>query len=212
MADAGRAGRLRADDDRADADESNPRWRLFVGLPPDAKARAEITTRLAAIQAHGGHARWVPAENVHVTLLFLGSRDQADVATISRSLDEVASRHARYRLGLGGPGTFGGGRRGRTLWLRVERGANETAGLVRDLERALGGDPENAGREIRPHLTLARDAEREVVERARATLSGQPGIGWTVDRVHLYRSRVGHGPPVYEELAALPLGRRSGAA
>jgi RNA 2',3'-cyclic 3'-phosphodiesterase len=196
-----------------DREAADTRWRLFVGLPPPPAARDEIARRTAALRDVDRRARWVPATNMHVTLLFLGDRDPADVPAIAAAIGDVAAGLEPYRIELGEQGTFGGGRRGRTLWLRVERGAPETVGLMRELTRVLRTDmSEEQDSAVRPHLTLAREAGRELVERARQELSAIPAVGWTTASVHLYRSRLGQGPPIYEELAALPLGGRAHAA
>jgi RNA 2',3'-cyclic 3'-phosphodiesterase len=186
------------------------RWRLFIGLPPPDEARTEIARRTAFLHDLDAGARWVSPANLHVTLLFLGDRDPADVAGIVRAIEDVTRRHVPYRIELDGAGSFGGGRRGRTIWLRVGRGRTETAALAADLDTVLSDDgSDDQGADVRPHLTLARAASGDLAARARAELLAPP-IGWPVEQIHLYRSRLGHGPPVYEELATVRLG--TGAA
>jgi 2'-5' RNA ligase len=182
------------------------RWRLFIGLPPSDEARAELVRRTARLHEVDPRARWVIAPNLHVTLLFLGDRDRVDVAPIAAAIKDVAREHEPYLLELDGAGSFGGGQRGRTVWLRVGRGRVETAELANDLSRVLLDEQsEDQGAEARPHLTLARVASGALVARASDMLV-TAAIGWRVERVQLYRSRLGHGPPVYEELAAVRLG------
>jgi 2'-5' RNA ligase len=182
------------------------RWRLFIGLPPPDDPRAEIVRRTTRLHGLDPRARWVIAPNLHVTLLFLGDREPADVPPIVAAIEGVARRHVPYELELDGAGSFGGGRRGRTVWMRIGRGRLETAELANDLASVLSDDEsdDQAG-DARPHLTLARAASGALAARARDELAGVQ-IGWRVERVHLYRSRLGHGPPVYEELAAVRLG------
>jgi 2'-5' RNA ligase len=184
------------------------RWRLFIGLPPPDEPRAEIVRRTAHLHGLDPRARWVVAPNLHVTLLFLGDREPADVPPIVAAIEGVARHHAPYELELDGAGSFGGGRRGRTVWMRVGSGRLETAELANDLASVLSDEPSDDRRGERPHLTLARAASGALAARARDELAGAQ-IGWRVERVHLYRSRLGHGPPLYEELAAVRLGPSS---
>jgi 2'-5' RNA ligase len=213
------------------------RWRLFIGLPASGEVRDEIDRRTAALRDVDPRARWVTASNLHVTLLFLGDRPAADVPEIVAAIEEVARRHDGYELELNGVGAFGGGRGGRTLWIRVEGGRAETAALARDLAAALepadtGGERIAEGQSAdepiarrrsadehlarrdsadpKPHLTLARAAGPALVGRARMELH-ELSFRWRIDHVHLYRSQLGQGPPVYEELAAVRLGVRAGA-
>lgn len=194
------------------------RWRLFIGLPPPREAREEIERRTAALRDADRRARWVAASNLHVTLLFLGDRPAEDVPGIVAAIEDIAQRHDRYELELKGAGAFGGGRGGRTLWLRVEGGRTQTAALAGELAARLESSEtaERADEHIersdavdpKPHLTLARAAGPELVGRARVALY-ELSFRWRVEHVHLYRSRLGHGPPVYEELAAVRLGVRA---
>jgi 2'-5' RNA ligase len=190
-------------------------WRLFIGLPAPANVRDEIERRTVALRDVDPRARWVTPQNLHVTLLFLGDRAAAEVPAIVSAIERIARHHDGYDLELKGAGAFGGGRGGRTLWLRVEGGRAETAALAVELATAL--DPadsadERMGRrdaaDPKPHLTLARAAGPALVGRARVDLHDVSFL-WRVERVHLYRSRLGSGPPVYEELAAIRLGVRA---
>lgn len=186
---------------------TDERWRLFVGLPAPPDVREQIDRKTAALRTAEPHARWVATSNLHVTLLFLGDLGATEVPGIVAAIHDVARGHAPYQIELQGAGTFGSGRRGRTVWLKVGRGRVETAALCTDLAAALqsGEAAQDAAREPSPHLTLARAAGSALVTRARAELADLT-LRWHIEHVHLYRSRLGRGPPVYEELAAVRLG------
>jgi RNA 2',3'-cyclic 3'-phosphodiesterase len=190
-------------------------WRLFIGLPAPPDVREEIDRRTAALRDVDLRARWVTASNLHVTLLFLGDRCASDVPAIVAAIEDIARRHDAYDLELKGAGAFGGGRGGRTVWLRVDGGRAETAALATELGAALepadSADERVARRDSadpKPHLTLARAASPALVGRVRLELHDL-SFRWRVEHVHVYRSRLGHGPPVYEELAAVRLGVRA---
>jgi RNA 2',3'-cyclic 3'-phosphodiesterase len=190
-------------------------WRLFIGLPAPPSVRDQIDRRTAALRDVDPRARWTTPQNLHVTLLFLGDRAAADVPHIVAAIDQVARRHDGYELELNGAGAFGGGRSGRTLWLRIEGGRAETAALAEDLAAAL--EPPNVpdhrmtrrdSANPKPHLTLARAAGPALVGRARTELH-ELSLSWRVEDIRLYRSRLGNGPPVYEELAVVRIGVRA---
>jgi RNA 2',3'-cyclic 3'-phosphodiesterase len=190
-------------------------WRLFIGLPAPRDVRDEIDRRTAALRNVDPRARWVAAINLHVTLLFLGDRPASEVPAIVAGIEDIARRHDAFELELRGAGAFGGGRGGRTVWLRVDGGRAETAALAAELAAALepadSADERIARRDStdpKPHLTLARAAGPALVGRARVELH-ELSFHWRVEHVHLYRSRLGSGPPVYEELAAVRLGVRA---
>ena len=116
--------------------------RLFVAAWPPP----EVVERLRSLpRPPGADVRWVPAEQWHVTLRFLG---QADV-------DEVASRLARVELpratAVLGPEIR---RLGRGMLVVPVAGVDDLAATVHRATDGLGQPPEH--REFRGHLTLAR--------------------------------------------------------
>ncbi len=82
----------------------------------------------------------------------------------------------------------------------MEPGAREFVDLTRSLQVLLGIPPEERSRRREQvHLTIARDAAPDLVERLREIVV-PPLPAWVVDRIWLYRSHLGSGPPRYEEL------------
>jgi len=124
--------------------------RLFVGveLPED------VRERLAFLCAGVPGARWVPPENMHLTLRFIGEVDGHEADDIYHALAAVRPR--TFDISLTGVGHFGNGDEVRALWVGVERNA-ELMALRDRVESALvrvGLPPE--GRRFTPHVTLAR--------------------------------------------------------
>ena len=124
--------------------------RLFVGL---ALPR-ELRRRLAMMAGGVPGARWVPEENYHITLRFIGEVAAHQAEEIDHALADLRAR--RFALVLAGVGTFSRAGRETTLWVGVER--NQQLDLLQGkIETALqraGLEPER--RRFAPHLTLAR--------------------------------------------------------
>ena len=124
--------------------------RLFVGveLPED------VRERLATLCAGVPGARWVPPENLHLTLRFIGEVDGGEAEDIYHALSAVRPRS--FDITLSGVGHFGTSSEVKSLWVGVERNA-ELVALRDRIESALvrvGLEPE--GRRFTPHVTLAR--------------------------------------------------------
>jgi 2'-5' RNA ligase len=125
--------------------------RLFAGidLPWDLRHRiAALST--AGIQG----ARWVPPENYHLTLRFIGEVPPHIAEEIDLALATLHGK--RLEVTLEGVGTFSKGGRANTLYVGVDRNAR-LVHLQSKIETALqrvGLVPER--RRFQPHVTLAR--------------------------------------------------------
>ena len=134
--------------------------RLFVALEIPSAVRenlAAVINELRAVNAPSSKskARWVRAENLHVTLKFIGHVDAGKLDAIRAALAEVCS-DAAVELRFRGLGFFPNDRRPRVLWAGVEGSAN-LAALAGEIDARLSklGIPRET-RDFAPHLTLAR--------------------------------------------------------
>ena len=144
----------RADD--AGAGEANRRVRRVKHMPrlfTALEIPEMLRTRLSLMRAPLNGAKWVDAENMHITLRFAGDIDGRTADDFADLLAEVSG--GPFQVSIAGAGAFGG-RDPRVLWAGVETGP-ELDALYRANERAAraaGLDPDP--RDFRPHVTLAR--------------------------------------------------------
>jgi 2'-5' RNA ligase len=125
--------------------------RLFVGIDLPWELRHQVSA-LTTTGIQG--ARWVPPENYHVTLRFIGEVPPHRAEEIDLALAAIRGRGCA--LTLAGVGTFSKAGRATTLWVGVERNPR-LEHLQNKIETALqraGLEPER--RRFQPHLTLAR--------------------------------------------------------
>lgn len=176
--------------------------RAFVALPlPDA-ARGQLGPFLAACEQRAPRYRWVPVENLHLTLRFLGGLDPERLARVRKALAGVEVPPFDVRLGE--LGTFGGRSRPRVVWLGLAQGAGEVGELAAAVSEAsvvAGLEPETAP--FRAHLTLARsgDGAGRLPE-----LPPPPAVrGWRADAFSLYQSRLGRPRAVYVPITTYEL-------
>jgi RNA 2',3'-cyclic 3'-phosphodiesterase len=147
--------------------------RLFVALEIPSGVRDNLAAlinelRMADVSSSKNNARWVRAENLHVTLKFIGNVDAGKLEAIRGTLGEVAAGGA-VELHFRRVGFFPNERRPRVLWAGIVASPNLAplaAGIEVRLEK-LGIARET--REFVPHLTLARFDPPGISERLRAT-------------------------------------------
>ena len=125
--------------------------RLFVGVELPWLLRERLSM-LAGVGLPG--ARWVPPENYHLTLRFIGEAPRHLAEEIDLAL--AALRAREFALTLAGVGTFAKGGRPTALWVGVERNPalDHLRGKIETALQRVGLEPER--RRFNPHVTLAR--------------------------------------------------------
>jgi 2'-5' RNA ligase len=177
--------------------------RLFVALPlPDPVRR-----RLGLICAGLPGARWVPPENLHITLRFLGELSGGEMDDVDAALSGISV--PRFALSLAGVGHFGSRSRLRAVWAGVVR---EPAIVhLRDkIESAVvraGLEPE--GQKYQPHVTLTRPKGTPVpkLQEFLASHSLFRSEPWDVTHFSLYSSFLAHESAIYTEERRYELGQ-----
>jgi 2'-5' RNA ligase len=162
--------------------------RLFVALwpPPDVQ---DALADLERPRDQG--VRWVPVENLHVTLRFLGD---ADVDEVSDVLDRT-----RLPAAWAGVGPAVDVLAERALVLPVG-GVDDLAEIVRRATRSLGTEPDR--RRFVGHLTVARLARRARPSRSAGM---RFSAGFDVDEVALVASQLTARGPIYDTVATWPI-------
>src|SRR3954452_26971 len=90
--------------------------RLFVAIDLPWTLRERLAS-LSGVGIPG--ARWVPVENLHLTLRFIGDTPGHRAEDIDHAL--AALRGRSFSITLAGVGTFGRSGRSTSLWVGVER-------------------------------------------------------------------------------------------
>jgi RNA 2',3'-cyclic 3'-phosphodiesterase len=185
--------------------------RCFVALNLPADVRLGLHGALGPLRERPLPVRWMAPDALHLTLKFLGEIDGAEVPPLEAALADVAARHERLALRIGGFGAFPSLRRANVLWVGV---AAEPAlmALQRDMELVLSRlGYVREQKPFRPHVTVARarGGGRPVdVERLAATFvyDGDAAIG----SIDLMRSHLGPAGASYEALSRASLGKEPG--
>jgi 2'-5' RNA ligase len=154
--------------------------------------------------------RWVKVENIHLTIVFLGSVTEETIAGVKQKAGSTAAKFSAFQIRLNGVGTFPGWKRPRVLWI----GLDGDIGGLSDLQDKLQGALEELGfkpesRPFRPHLTLGR---------FKGTVNRAEELKWILDRFHdinsdddylkelvLFKSDLRPAGPIYTKMAAWSL-------
>jgi 2'-5' RNA ligase len=134
--------------------------RLFIGIEISDEVRAE----LARVQQRLGRCRakvkWVPPQNIHLTMRFLGEVSEDRLESVSAAMAGAAGG-GPFEFEVCGLGRFPSRGSPRLVWAGVKDGAERVCAVQAELERGVrkaGFEAER--RRFTPHLTVGRVKSR----------------------------------------------------
>jgi 2'-5' RNA ligase len=186
--------------------------RSFIAIEIPLEIQQNIYKETSNVRREiGGLVRWVPAENMHLTLKFLGDVAPSNVEFLIQMLRNEAENIDCFALHLTRLGSFPSLKRPRVIYIGIHAPAVLDA-LHRGIElacRRLGYESEE--RPFSPHLTLGRVKQNLTAveqQKIRRCIEGtQVDVLGTarVDSVHLYKSELKPSGSVYTRLYSAPL-------
>jgi 2'-5' RNA ligase len=160
---------------------------------------------------NGLPVRWVPVQNIHLTLKFLGDVSERNLRMIQTIIQAEAAAHQVFEISVGGFGVFPNLANPRVIWVGVEA-PDELIKLQRriDAETArLGYAPDQ--RAFSPHLTFGRVSRNASPKEVRGVseLLRSHSIGFLgaarIEDVTLFRSDLGPDGAVYSKIYSAKL-------
>jgi 2'-5' RNA ligase len=183
--------------------------RSFLAFELPSQIREQIEEISRELRQSSLPVRWVRTENIHLTVIFLGSVGEDIIDDIKEKVGVIAERFSAVKISLNGVGVFPNWRRPRVFWVGLDGEIENLSNLRNELQaelKALGFKPEK--RAFRPHLTLGR---------FKSSLERDEELKWILDRFHdinsdahylseliLFKSDLKPGGPLYTRMAAWP--------
>lgn len=160
--------------------------RLFIAIQLSDPMKKALVNMMHELKKKGVEGNYVPAQNLHMTLAFIGEYD--DPARIKEVISRVPV--PEFRMSLSDMGNFGN-----ILWAGV-KGNQKLKAYVKDLRSALDaeGIPYDRDKFV-PHITLIRKYTAK-----RSYKVSMPKAEMMVKRASLMKSEQKNGKPVYKEL------------
>ena len=165
--------------------------RLFIAINLNDEMKDALMDIQDTMWTYGVRGRETPAENMHLTLAFIGDYDDPD--HVKSVIDGIRIRP--FDITLSGIGAFGD-----LWWAGIEESAPLQA-VVRRLRRALAeeGIPFDR-KKFSPHITLIRRVEGRLSDESKDALSDRFDAAMNVDHISLMRSDRGKHGMIYTEL------------
>lgn len=171
-------------------DATNPLSESF--LPTYKKLKINADRREMII-------KWVPVDNFHITVTFLGEHPEEDIPALKETLKEVCSHFAPFDLKIEDVGAFANEHDARVLWLGVQN--KRCLGEFKEgldtalLEKNLLLQPEQ--RNFSPHLTFGRLRNPRSVKDMISPFKRKSFGKIHVSEIVLYESKMQGAFPIY---------------
>lgn len=130
--------------------------RLFIAINLPKREKNRIHRAVRPFREADLPVKWVDADDLHLTLKFLGNVRKEEAGEVRECMDRIASSTEGFDVEIGGFGAFPTIRNPRVFWVGVEA-TPALRCLKQDLEWALtdhGFEAET--RAFHPHLTVGR--------------------------------------------------------
>ena len=174
--------------------------RLFTAIQLPFSVRERLSSLCASVQG----ARWLPKDQMHLTLRFIGEVNGTMGQDIVNALRDIS--FTSFQLQLRGVGCFRKGRAPRVIWVGVDDGIllERLHGKIEAVLRRIGVPSEK--RKYWPHVTLARLKSAHMTKVANflstyALFETQP---FSVGGFNLFSSQLGSAGALHTVEAAYP--------
>ncbi|KKM13103.1 hypothetical protein SY88_00685 [Clostridiales bacterium PH28_bin88] len=187
--------------------------RAFIAVEFVPALRRQLHLLQQNLKESRADVKWVEAENLHLTLHFLGEVEEGLILRVRNCMEKTGEEFSPFTISLAGTGTFPGPERPRVLWVGLANGSK----LLAQLRQRLGDYLEEIGvsldrRPFSPHITLGRVRSPLNADRLTAKMRAYAKDTWgsqEVTRLSLFESRLSREGPQYQRLTWVKLGSKS---
>jgi 2'-5' RNA ligase len=190
--------------DRSQRADAKP-LRLFVAVEVPPATRGAIEEAIAPWRATFPRVRWVPPENWHITLKFLGTTSPRLRGWVEAAIARAAAGQQPFEVHVRRLGSFPSPGRARVMWAGPAGESESLTTLVTAVEDELAREFPRERRAFHAHLTVARSDPPLRLPAAFAETPLDAGA-FMVDHLVLFRSHLRRPSPRYEPLASSPMG------
>ncbi len=182
--------------------------RTFIAIELPKEIRNALTLLQEQLRKSGSDVKWVNPENIHLTLKFLGERDEKKIKKIIEILDEIVKDKTSFMANISTIGAFPKINFPRVLWAGIDKGDNEIKEIFKELEEKIAkvGIPKE-NRPFSSHITLGRtrstlnrqELVRELNNR-QENIPSEINLEFHVTKITLFKSTLTPKGSIYEIL------------
>jgi 2'-5' RNA ligase len=186
--------------------------RVFIAIDLPQRVKDTLAQIQKGLKKTGADVKWVQANNIHLTLKFLGDIEESALEKLIQAITLAVDHLTGYMINIDRIGAFPRLEAPRIIWAGIDRGARETNKIVEDLEEGLSaiGIP----KEEKPfacHITLGRTRSAQgktgLAHELKTTnaMIRPEELEFMAKQITLFQSTLTPGGPIYKELQAINL-------
>lgn len=184
--------------------------RTFIAVHASQKINANVARLIERFGAFSREVNWIPEENLHMTLNFVGDIDDREVPEFCRDATEVIEKFEPFELVIGGLGGFPSLEEPNSVWIGVEEGGEEMAHMSRQITKFLRDWSLGKSRfDFAPHMTIGRIKKSnrcpEELSKLLYRFRNHDAGSCHVDQVRICSSTFEGGRPQYATMATIDL-------
>ena len=130
--------------------------RVFIAIPIGAVIKPILPIIKSKFIRNYENIKWIPLENIHLTLKFAGNISSHYIPILIQSLKKNIIQNS-FKLVIESTGVFSSSHSPKVLWLGIKRGADELMSLYTQINKSLKVIIENDPKKMfTPHITIGK--------------------------------------------------------
>lgn len=179
--------------------------RAFIAIELPEEIRSALASLQNELKKSGADVKWVETGNIHLTMKFLGDKDDKKIKQIALALQETAQNNHPFPASIGTLGAFPSTKSPRVIWVGVNLGQDQICRVAVDLETkiALIGIPKE-DRAFSAHITIGRTRSALNLEKLTQVLEekkdffGGKVLEFKISKLTLFKSTLTSKGSIYE--------------
>lgn len=183
--------------------------RIFISIELPDEIKKNLDKLMAKLKETEAAVKWVKAENLHITLKFLGWVEVKQLDNLIKLTREAISGFESFKISFENLGTFPPGENPKIIWVGTDKGGHKLCKLAKNLEETLAAfGYKKESREFKSHITIGRVKGKQGADKLKAKIKSlkAPKFGAVlVDRISIMKSTLTPKGPIYEKVKELSI-------
>ena len=130
--------------------------RVFIGIPVGLNIKHILPQLKSTFNSNPNIIKWIPENNIHLTLSFLGNIPSETIPEIVDSLEKSVMVNY-FKIKIENTGVFPTPKSPKILWMGINKGADDLITLQLEIEKSVRELKKNVRKDkYIPHVTIAR--------------------------------------------------------